>query len=76
MRCSTIGTVSGVARVTKQVGPIVMCPGCRVQMGVRKVMPEVPGKAAGKIIYACEICKAETMRLYNKPKASSLEKSR
>jgi len=62
----------GVDRVTKEVWPVVICPGCRVQMGVKKVSVDEPGKASGKIIYACEICKTETRRLYKGPKIEEM----
>jgi hypothetical protein len=45
--------------------PIVMCPGCRVPMGVKKVTVDGPGHDSGEITYACEICKTETARRFN-----------
>ena len=50
--------------------PVVMCPGCRVPMGVKKVTADGPGKPTGKVLYVCEICKTETRRLYKTPKAA------
>ena len=44
-----------------------MCPGCRVQMGVKKIMPDGPGKATGMVAYICEICGTETSRPYKQP---------
>jgi hypothetical protein len=54
--------------VTKELWPVVICPGCRVQMGVKNVSVDEPGKDSGKITYACEVCKTETRRLYKGPK--------
>lgn len=47
--------------------PAVKCPGCQISMGVKKVTPRAPGGDSGEIIYACEICKTETTRLYKAP---------
>ena len=47
--------------------PVVMCPRCRVQMGVAKVTPAGPGTAGGVVLYACEICKTERPRPYSTP---------
>lgn len=44
--------------------PVVVCPGCRVEMGVLKVEPVGPGKTSGEIRYVCEICGTETRRQY------------
>ena len=48
-----------------------MCPGCRVQMGVKEVAADAPGKDTGTIIYVCEICKTETSRPYKGPQMES-----
>ena len=49
--------------------PVVICPGCRVPMGVKKVTVDGPGKPSGEVLYACEICKTETARRFNAPPA-------
>jgi hypothetical protein len=36
-------------------------------MGIKEVVPDAPGAASGKLIYVCEICRAETMRLHKGP---------
>jgi len=41
--------------MAKSEWPEVLCPGCRVQMGVKKVVPDGPNKLTGKVIYVCEI---------------------
>jgi hypothetical protein len=53
--------------VQKIKWPTVICPGCRVQMGVKAVVAGGPSKSAGKVVYVCEICKTETARIYNQP---------
>ena len=44
--------------------PSVMCPGCKVPMGVKLVTTDSPGSSKGKVVYACVICKTETTRPY------------
>jgi hypothetical protein len=44
--------------------PVVLCPGCRVPMVVKQVDVDGPGRATGKVIYVCRICKTETARRY------------
>ena len=57
--------------VTTEQWPIVMCPGCRVQMDVKKIVADAPGKDTGTIIYVCEACKTETSRPYKGPQMES-----
>ena len=38
------------------------CPDCKVQMGVKRVVPAGTGKPGGKFIYACVSCRTETER--------------
>ena len=42
--------------------PVVMCPGCKVPMGVKAVIEDRPGAGSGQVTYACVICKTETVR--------------
>jgi hypothetical protein len=43
-------------------------------MGIKNVSVDEPGKDSGEIIYACEICKTETRRLYKGPKIEEMER--
>ena len=49
---------------------MVICPGCKVPMGVRVVVQGGPGAPSGKIAYKCIICKTETERLFRDSGAS------
>ena len=60
--------------MAKSEWPEVLCPGCRGQMGVKKVVPDGPNKLTGKVIYVCEICKTETSRRYKTPPARAASK--
>ena len=42
--------------------PLVMCPGCKVPMGVKAVIEDRPGTDSVTVIYECPICKTETQR--------------
>ena len=42
--------------------PVVMCPGCKVPMGVKAVIEDRPGTDSVTVIYECPICKTETQR--------------
>jgi len=46
--------------------PAVMCPGCQVPMGVKMVSTGKPGEM-GQVIYACVICRTETVRHHKVP---------
>jgi len=50
--------------VTESEWPRVVCPGCRVNMVVKKVIADGRGTTTGKILYICEVCKMETERPY------------
>jgi hypothetical protein len=57
--------------------PLVMCPGCKVPMGVKLVTTDSPGSVKGKVVYACVICKTETSRPYkvSEPKRRAIPPS-
>ena len=57
--------------MTTEQWPIVMCPGCRVQMTIKKVTSDGPGRDTGTIVYVCEACKTETTRPYKGPRMES-----
>ena len=57
--------------VTTEQWPIVMCPGCRVAMAIKKVISDAPGKDTGTIVYVCDACKTETTRPYKGPQMES-----
>ena len=59
------------AAVTTDHWPIVMCPGCRVQMAIKQVISDAPGKDTGTIVYVCDTCKTETTRPYKGPQMES-----
>ena len=44
--------------------PIIGCPGCRMQMGIKKVTTDGPGTKTGTVVYICEICQTEARRPY------------
>jgi hypothetical protein len=48
-----------------------MCPGCRLQMTIKKVTSDGPGRDTGTIVYLCEACKTETTRPYKGPQMES-----
>jgi hypothetical protein len=41
--------------------PVVMCPGCKVPMGVKLVVTGRPGDPS-EVTYACVICESKTVR--------------
>ena len=55
------------AAVTTDQWPIVMCPGCRVEMTIKQVISDAPGRDTGTIVYVCDACKTETTRPYKGP---------
>jgi len=38
---------------------MIGCPGCRAQMGIKKVTTDGPGTKTGTVAYICEICQTE-----------------
>lgn len=46
--------------------PVVMCPGCKVPMGVKLVVTGKAGEMT-EVTYACVICQTETTRRYKMP---------
>ena len=47
--------------------PIIGCPGCRMQMDIKKVISSGRGTKTGTVVYICEICEAEVERPYEGP---------
>ena len=47
--------------------PTMGCPGCRMQMDIKKVITSGPGTSTGTVVYICEICEAEVERSYQGP---------
>jgi hypothetical protein len=44
--------------------PVVMCPDCKVPMGVKAVLQ---GTDCTEVVYICEICRTERPRLKKPP---------
>ena len=41
---------------------MIGCPGCRAQMGIKKVATDGPVTKTGTVAYICEICQTEAKR--------------
>ena len=50
---------------------MIGCPGCRAQMGIKKVTTDGPGTKTGTVAYICEICQTEAKRPYQGPRLTA-----
>ena len=51
--------------------PTIGCPGCRAQMGIKKVTTDGSGTTTGTVVYICEICRTEAKRPYQGPRLTA-----